>query len=177
MAPSLAVGVIQRIGDFSNVVFDSLGADFPVTVTAPLLTTLEGSRFFRMFLDQVLNRLFAALPSSVTAFPSLWRSDSAPIRFWPLLVLPSASRSSQRLLCPLLQQIFGAVVFLLLMLGVLVIYALILGDVEAKTYEYGMLRVLGMRHRTLAQLICVQSVLFSAPGNAVLRWQELCFFF
>lgn len=33
-------------------------------------------------------------------------------------------------------QIFNAVAFLLGLLGVLVIYALVLGNVEAKTYEY-----------------------------------------
>jgi len=32
-------------------------------------------------------------------------------------------------------QIFNGVVFLLCLLGILVIYALVLGDVETKTYE------------------------------------------
>ncbi len=54
--------------------------------------------------------------------------------------------------------------FLLVLLGVLAIYALILGDVEAKTYEYGMLRVLGMRHTTLATLLGLQTAAYSLPG-------------
>lgn len=33
--------------------------------------------------------------------------------------------------------------FLLLMLSVLLIYSLMIGDVEEKTYEFGMLRALG----------------------------------
>lgn len=33
--------------------------------------------------------------------------------------------------------------FLLLMLSVLLIYSLMIGDVEDKTYEFGMLRALG----------------------------------
>lgn len=50
-------------------------------------------------------------------------------------------------------------------MGVLAIYSLVLGDVEAKTYEYGMLRVLGLQHSTLAHLLSIQSVTFSLPGT------------
>uniref|UniRef100_A0A6T6YUC0 ABC3 transporter permease C-terminal domain-containing protein n=1 Tax=Bicosoecida sp. CB-2014 TaxID=1486930 RepID=A0A6T6YUC0_9STRA len=63
-----------------------------------------------------------------------------------------------------LDQIFNAVVFLLGVLGVMVIYSLVIGDVEEKTYEYGMLRALGMRHGLLAQVLAVQSTAFSLPG-------------
>jgi len=63
-----------------------------------------------------------------------------------------------------LDQIFNSVVFLLGLLGTLVIYSLLLGDVESKTYEYGMLRALGMRHNTLTQLLLTQAVCFSVPG-------------
>lgn len=35
--------------------------------------------------------------------------------------------------------------FLLLMLSILLIYSLMIGDVEEKTYEYGMLRALGFK--------------------------------
>ena len=55
--------------------------------------------------------------------------------------------------------------FLLVLMGVLSIYALIIGDVEAKTYEYGMLRVLGLRHDTLAALLGLQTTSFSLPGD------------
>lgn len=44
------------------------------------------------------------------------------------------------------------------------IYALILGDVEAKTYEYGMLRALGLPHNTLSAVLCIQTAAFSIPG-------------
>ena len=64
-----------------------------------------------------------------------------------------------------LVQILGAVVFLLVLMGVLAIYALIIGDVEAKTYEYGMLRVLGLRQDTLAALLGMQTTCFSLPGE------------
>jgi hypothetical protein len=58
-------------------------------------------------------------------------------------------------------------VFLLVLMGVLAIYSLVLGDVEAKTYEYGMLRVLGLKHGTLAHLLTIQSISFALPGIVV----------
>ncbi len=88
-------GLKQSMVEFSNGVGEAMGVDYGYTVTAPLAASLEGTRFIRLFLDQIL----------------------------------------------------GTVVFLLVLMGVLAIYALVLGDVEAKTYEYGMLRVLGLKHR------------------------------
>lgn len=63
-----------------------------------------------------------------------------------------------------LDQIFLAVLVLLVVIGVLVIYSLLLGDTEARVYEYGMLRALGLRGRTLAQLLFTQSLFFALPG-------------
>ncbi|KAA0154285.1 hypothetical protein FNF29_02505 [Cafeteria roenbergensis] len=63
-----------------------------------------------------------------------------------------------------LDQVFGTVVFVLGLLGSLVIFALVLGDVEQRTYEYGMLRALGLRHRTLSALLAVSSAAFAVPG-------------
>jgi len=56
-----------------------------------------------------------------------------------------------------LDNIFGTVVALIVLLGILLIYSLLLNDVEAKTYEYGMLRALGMKQSTLIQVtfICL----------------------
>lgn len=45
--------------------------------------------------------------------------------------------------------------FLLLMLSVLLIYSLMIGDVEEKTYEYGMLRALGFKQSWLIVLLIV----------------------
>ena len=36
-----------------------------------------------------------------------------------------------------------------------------------KTYEYGMLRALGMRHRTLIQVLVSKAIMFSVPGIAI----------
>ncbi|GAM19320.1 hypothetical protein SAMD00019534_024950, partial [Acytostelium subglobosum LB1] len=63
-----------------------------------------------------------------------------------------------------LDQIFNCVAAVLLVLGALMIYSLLLSDVEGKTFEYGMLRAQGMRHHTLIILLLVQSLYFSIPG-------------
>jgi ABC-type antimicrobial peptide transport system permease subunit len=39
-----------------------------------------------------------------------------------------------------------------------------LGDVETKTYEYGMLRALGFKSNHLISMITLQSFFFSIPG-------------
>jgi ABC-type antimicrobial peptide transport system permease subunit len=64
-----------------------------------------------------------------------------------------------------LDTIFGCVIVLLVFLGALLIYALLLNDVEAKTYEYGMLRALGMQHPHLAEILILRALLFAVPGT------------
>lgn len=60
--------------------------------------------------------------------------------------------------------IFQTVVFVLALLGGVVIFSLMLGDAEAKTYEYGMLRALGLEQRDLRKVMAVQTVAFAVPG-------------
>lgn len=64
----------------------------------------------------------------------------------------------------LLDQILLVVQVFLVGLGMFLIYALLLSDVESKVYESGMLRALGMEQYTLIMLLAVQSTLFSVPG-------------
>lgn len=66
-----------------------------------------------------------------------------------------------------LDNIFGAVIALVVILGVLLIYSLLLNDVEAKTYEYGMLRALGLQKDNLIQILVTKSLMFSVPGICV----------
>eukprot|EP01107_Rhizomastix_libera_P010431 TRINITY_DN26_c0_g1_i5.p1 TRINITY_DN26_c0_g1~~TRINITY_DN26_c0_g1_i5.p1 ORF type:complete len:1436 (-),score=485.84 TRINITY_DN26_c0_g1_i5:6-3914(-) len=63
-----------------------------------------------------------------------------------------------------LNQIMLMITIIFIFLGSLLIYSLLLSDVEAKTYEYGMLRALGMRNYVLMELIGIQSLSFSLPG-------------
>jgi ABC-type antimicrobial peptide transport system permease subunit len=53
-------------------------------------------------------------------------------------------------------QIFTFVVVMLIGLGAMLIYSLLLSNVEEKTYEYGMLRAQGMQQYTLIELLVVQ---------------------
>ncbi|KAN0018407.1 hypothetical protein ACTFIU_011023 [Dictyostelium citrinum] len=63
-----------------------------------------------------------------------------------------------------LNQIFNCVAAVLLVLGALMVYSLLLSDVEGKTFEYGMLRAQGMRQYALILLLLTQSLYFSLPG-------------
>jgi ABC-type antimicrobial peptide transport system permease subunit len=63
-----------------------------------------------------------------------------------------------------LNQILIGMVVILLLHSMLVIYSLLLSNTEEKTYEYGMLRALGLRHKSLIQLLTIQALFFSAPG-------------
>ena len=54
--------------------------------------------------------------------------------------------------------------FILLGLSVLLIYSLMVGDVNEKTYDYGMLRALGFRKLWVIFLLVLQSLVFAVPG-------------
>ena len=53
-------------------------------------------------------------------------------------------------------QIFNGLVMVLVGLGILMIYSLLLADTEGKTYEYGMLRALGLEQRALVTVLFLQ---------------------
>eukprot|EP01119_Soliformovum_irregulare_P011698 TRINITY_DN2957_c0_g2_i5.p1 TRINITY_DN2957_c0_g2~~TRINITY_DN2957_c0_g2_i5.p1 ORF type:complete len:779 (-),score=230.88 TRINITY_DN2957_c0_g2_i5:26-2362(-) len=63
-----------------------------------------------------------------------------------------------------LDQIFLFVVVVLIVLGGMLIYSLLLSNVEEKTYEYGMLRAMGMKQYVLIELLTTQSLSFSVPA-------------
>eukprot|EP00808_Paulinella_micropora_P024572 g3892.t1 len=80
-----------------------------------------------------------------------------------LLPIALALENTQ-LLSYFLATIFGAITAVMAILGMLLIYSLLLNDVSAKTYEYGMLRALGMKHGTLVQILLTKSAMFSVLG-------------
>lgn len=57
-----------------------------------------------------------------------------------------------------------AIMIFLAILSFVLIYSLMLSDVDSKTYEYGMLRALGFRSAHLVGLLSLQSLSFSMPG-------------
>jgi ABC-type antimicrobial peptide transport system permease subunit len=57
--------------------------------------------------------------------------------------------------------------FILLMLSILLIYSLMIGDVDEKTYEFGMLRALGFNKRWIVVLLLLEALVFALPGLAL----------
>jgi len=55
-----------------------------------------------------------------------------------------------------LAQLLIAMLVVLLLHSMLVIYSLLLSNTEDRTYEYGMLRALGLKHTSLIQLLTIQ---------------------
>ena len=64
-----------------------------------------------------------------------------------------------------LQDIFIGIMFFLWMLCVLLVYSLMLGNVDERTYEFGMLRSLGFKKNNLIFLIILQGFIFAVPGT------------
>lgn len=63
-----------------------------------------------------------------------------------------------------LDSTFATIVFFMVLLSVMLIYSLMISDVDEKTYEMGMLRALGLRKVSLINLIIIQSLIFSLVG-------------
>jgi len=59
--------------------------------------------------------------------------------------------------------LFTVIVFLGI-LSMMLLYSLMLSDVDGKTYEYGMLRALGFKKNHLIRAIIMKSLTFSIPG-------------
>ena len=63
-----------------------------------------------------------------------------------------------------LDNVFAASVILLLMLSVLLIYSLMLSNVEEKTFEFGMLRALGFNQTHVMLLLLIQALIYAFLG-------------
>jgi hypothetical protein len=66
-----------------------------------------------------------------------------------------------------LNQLFGACVLLIIALASMAIYSLLISDVEQSTYEFGMLRALGLDVRSLGVLIAARAAYFTLPSLAI----------
>jgi predicted lysophospholipase L1 biosynthesis ABC-type transport system permease subunit len=60
--------------------------------------------------------------------------------------------------------VFIDILFFLILLSVMLIYSLMVADVESKQYEMGMLRALGLKQISIIFITGVQSMVFSLPG-------------
>ncbi len=63
-----------------------------------------------------------------------------------------------------LKNIFNSIIFFLWILSFMLVYSLILSNVDEKNYEFGMLRSLGFKKSNLILVIIYQSLFFSLPA-------------
>ena len=56
------------------------------------------------------------------------------------------------------------IIFILFILSVIVIYNLLMVTVETKTFEFGVIRMLGLNKLGIAQLVLIQALFFVIPG-------------
>jgi len=47
----------------------------------------------------------------------------------------------------------------------IVVYSMMMADIEERTYEFAMLRCLGFQNKSLIALITVQSLLYAIPAT------------
>ena len=64
----------------------------------------------------------------------------------------------------MLNNVLVTVIFFVCLLSFILIFSLMQTDVEEITYEFAVLRTVGMRNQSLVTLITIQSLLFSIPG-------------
>jgi len=64
-----------------------------------------------------------------------------------------------------LTTILFTVIFFLFVIDVILIYSIMLNDVEERTYEFAMLRTLGFKNTSLVVLLIVQALFFSLPAT------------
>ena len=64
----------------------------------------------------------------------------------------------------LLGLLFGIIVFLFIVISILLIYSLLMISVETKTFENGVLRLIGHSKIDCITMILIQSLLFVLPS-------------
>ena len=94
--------------------------------------------------------------------------DTLGVEYPVSMILPIAlALVGTQFISMFLDQIFTGVVIMIAGLGIILVFALLLNNVEEKTYEYGMLRALGLKQSSLIQVILSQSMYFSIPGVVI----------
>lgn len=64
----------------------------------------------------------------------------------------------------LLGLIFGVIIILFIVISVLLIYSLLMISVETKTFETGVLRLVGLTKLNCVTMILIQSLIFVLPS-------------
>ena len=68
------------------------------------------------------------------------------------------------LIYQILENFMLMIVFFLCLISFILIYSLMQSDVEERTYEFAMLRTMGLRNKNLIVILLIQSMMFSIPG-------------
>ena len=63
-----------------------------------------------------------------------------------------------------LKDIFIGIMIFLWIISVLLVYSLMLGNVDERTYEFGMMRSLGFKKNNLIYLVLLKGIFFAIPG-------------
>lgn len=63
-----------------------------------------------------------------------------------------------------LNEIFFTVLVVLVILAAVLISSLLVADAEEKTFEFGILRTLGLEQKYVVMILILQSLMFSIPG-------------
>ena len=58
------------------------------------------------------------------------------------------------------------VTLLIFVIDTIVVYSMMMSDIEERTYEFAMLRCLGFQTKSLITLITIQSLLYAIPATA-----------
>lgn len=66
-----------------------------------------------------------------------------------------------------LGSIFFSIIFFLFLIDGILIYSMMLNDVEERTYEFAMLRTLGFKNSSLVTLLVIQACLQSIPATCI----------
>lgn len=66
-----------------------------------------------------------------------------------------------------LDAVLFTVVFFLFVIDSILIYSMMLTDIEERTYEFAMLRTLGFKKSSLVVLLLVQGIFFSLPATII----------
>lgn len=66
-----------------------------------------------------------------------------------------------------LNSVFFTIVFFLFMIDGILIYSMMLNDVEERTYEFAMLRTLGFKNKSLVVLLVIQALFQSVPATII----------
>jgi len=66
-----------------------------------------------------------------------------------------------------LATILFTIVFFLFIIDLILIYSMMLQDVEERTYEFAMLKTLGFRDSSLIVLLVIQTIFFAVPATCI----------